>query len=230
MEQLRMQWIFRYQLFLFDLDGLLVNTEEQHFQAYKIMLERRGFTLPWDFMTYFRIAQTDADAPRRYVYAEFPELFKKESRWDVLYSEKKKAYLELLEATPAPLMPGASRLLLALASANIKRCVVTHSHASLVQALKRQNAVLDTIPMWFTREDYKEPKPAPDGYLKAISTLALPEDNVIGFEDSSRGMRALLQTRSLSVLVNAIDEPTRLQFKEQGYPTFKTLDEVIDTF
>ena len=32
-----MRWISEYQLFLFDLDGLLVNTEELHYQAYKNM-------------------------------------------------------------------------------------------------------------------------------------------------------------------------------------------------
>lgn len=225
-----MHWMKCYQLFLFDLDGLLVNTEEIHYQAYKLMLERRGFRLPWDFMTYFGIAQSDASAPRRYIYAEFPELFKKEPNWDVLYSEKKSAYLELLETTPAPLLPGASRLLDLLEKAKIKRCVVTHSHGSLVEVLKRQNGALDTIPDWFTREDYKEPKPAPDGYLKAISALALPDDKIIGFEDSSRGMRALLQTRAKGVFVNGIDEKTRLDFQNQGVATFKTLDEVIDNF
>ena len=35
-----MDWIKKYQLFLFDFDGLLVNTEEMHFLAYKQMCEK----------------------------------------------------------------------------------------------------------------------------------------------------------------------------------------------
>lgn len=222
-----MQWIFSYQLFLFDLDGLLVNTEELHYQAYKTMLKERGFELPWDFTTYFRIAQSDASAPRVKIYAEFPELYKLEPNWDVLYLEKKRAYLELLETRSVPLMPGAAKLLELLAAHDMKRCVVTHSQLPLVQALRRQNPILNTIPNWFTREDYKEPKPAPDGYLKAISTLASPGDKIIGFEDSSRGLRSLLATPAKAIFVNSIDDVAFKSFQEQGIPTFKTLDEVI---
>ena len=43
-----MEWIHHYQLILFDLDGLLVNTEQLHYQAYKNMLQARGFSLPSD--------------------------------------------------------------------------------------------------------------------------------------------------------------------------------------
>ncbi|MBS0655353.1 MAG: HAD hydrolase-like protein, partial [Verrucomicrobia bacterium] len=59
-----MDWISHYQLFLFDLDGLLVNTEETHYRAYARMCRDRGFTLPWDFPAYFRIAQSHSDAIR----------------------------------------------------------------------------------------------------------------------------------------------------------------------
>jgi beta-phosphoglucomutase len=221
-----MEWIFQYQLFLFDLDGLLVNTEELHYRAYKVMLERRGYYLPWDFMTYFRIAQKDADAPKRYIYAEFPDLLKQEPNWDRLYAEKKKIYLELLERTSAPLMPGAEKLLTKLAKADIKRAVVTHSALPLVTMLRAKNPLLDTVANWFTREDYEAPKPAPDGYFKAIERLAHPTDRIIGFEDSSRGMRALLQTEAKAIFVNAIDDEAFKLFKDEGHPTFKTLDDI----
>ena len=223
-----MQWLGTFQLFLFDLDGLLVNTEEIHYQAYKLMLERRGYKLPWDFMTYFRIAQSDATAPRRYIYAEFPKLHQEEPDWDVLYREKKSAYLSLLESKQAPLMPGAEKMLQLLAQHDVKRAVVTHSAKQFVEVLKEKNPILATIPHWFTREDYKEPKPAPDGYLKAIEQLAEPRDKIIGFEDSSRGLRALLQTRAKGIFVNSIDDEAFTKFTNEGVPTFKTLDDVVD--
>lgn len=219
-----MEWLSQYQLFLFDLDGLLVNTEELHFRAYQKMCRDRGFVLPWDFPTYFGIAQQDAEAPKRYIYAQFPELFKQEPSWDVLYSEKKCAFMELLEKEKVPLMPGVEKLLLALQERGIKRACVTHSGRELVEKIKAHNPILETIPHWFTRETYQYPKPSPDGYLRAIRTLAEPHDRIIGFEDSVRGMNALLGTSATPIFVNSFDAAARQAFESQGIRTLRSLE------
>jgi beta-phosphoglucomutase len=221
-----MDWISQFQLFLFDLDGLLVNTEEIHFNAYKVMLKNRGYNLTWDFPKYFSIAQQDAEAPKRYIYSEFPKLQQEEPAWSVLYAEKKHAYLDLLEQKEAPMLPGAEKLLLKLQELNVKRAVVTHSGKSLVDALCHKNPTLRTIPNWITREDYVSAKPAPDGYLKAIELLATDDDRVIGFEDSSRGLRALMATRATPVLVNSHDDVLCQTFSKQGVQVFTSLEEV----
>lgn len=221
-----MHWISHYQLFLFDLDGLLVNTEELHFHAYIKMCHDRGFSLPWTFPTYFQIAQSDSEALRKQIYQQFPELYEQEPRWEVLYAEKKKAYLDILRSKSSILLPGAETLLLELERRNIKRAVVTHSGRELVEEIKSQNPVLHTIHHWFTREDYRLPKPNPDGYIKAIATLADATDRVIGFEDSFRGMKALMATQATPIYVNATDEETYELFLKQGTRVFRTLEEV----
>ncbi len=221
-----MDWILNYQLYLFDLDGLLVNTEEIHFEAYRTMLKNRGYRLPWDFAKYFSIAQQDAEAPKRYIYAEFPELQKEEPDWSVLYAEKKSSFQALLEVMPAPLMPGAADFLQKIADEKKKRAVVTHSPLPFVEALKRKNPTLHQIEHWITREDYNQPKPAPDGYLKAIEQLASPDDQVIGFEDSSRGLRSLMQTRATPILINSFDEKLKNEFRDKGVKVYSSFNEL----
>lgn len=222
-----MQWIFDYQLFLFDLDGLLVDTEGCHYKAYVTMCARRGFTLPWDFATYFTIAQKHADAPRDYIYEALPGLKQQEPNWSVLYAEKKAILQEILTQDPIPLLPGVENLLRALEKAQIKRCVVTHSAKDLVAILRKKNPILDTIPHWFTRDDYDKPKPAPDGYLKAINVLAQKNDTIIGFEDSQRGMEALIQTSAKPVLVNSIDPEVRTHFADLGVVTCTSFETLV---
>ena len=224
-----MQWIYQYQLFLFDLDGLLVNTEELHFKAYVEMCRTRGYHLPWDFVTYYKIAQQAADAPKRFIYQEFPKLELEEPRWEILYAEKKRIYLQLLENEPVPLLPGAKRILNELQKANICRCIVTHSQAELVRAISKKNPILQSVPHWFTREDYERPKPSPDGYLKAISTLTKPDDKIIGFEDSSRGLRSLMATKATSILINAFEEDLRKEFSKLGVRSFLSLEEACNS-
>lgn len=196
-----MKWIKNYQLFLFDFDGLLVNTEEIHFQAYQLMCEKFGFKLDWSFDRYCLAAHYQVDGIQEQVYEALPQLKKEQPNWDVLYAYKRKKVLELLEQGSAQLMPGVEKLLYALENESIKRCVVTHSPLALVNTLRKQHPVLNTIPYWITREDYAQPKPHPEGYQTAIKKYASAQDKIIGFEDTLKGIEALLHTEAKPVLI-----------------------------
>lgn len=196
-----MQWILHYQLFLFDFDGLLVDTERLHYQAYLKMCAERGFNLEWNFDRYSAAAHHTSTALQNQIYAEFPALREMEPDWRILYDEKKQHFLDLIENGKVPLMPGVPKLLLALQEAGINRCVVTHSPKSLIDKIRKQNPLLDTIPHWITREDYHLPKPHPECYQLAISKHAKEKDAIIGFEDSPRGLHALRRTKAQAVLI-----------------------------
>lgn len=213
-----MDWIKNYQLFLFDFDGLLVNTEEIHFKAYCNMCARYGFKLEWTFDRYCKIAHYSAEGLKEEIYRDLPKLYTLEPNWDVLYAYKKQQVIHLLQTSSIQLMPGVGELLKALQEMHIKRCVVTHSPQALVQTVKRQHAILDTIPHWITREHYTHPKPHPEGYLKAIEHNASSTDKIIAFEDTPRGIEALLKTPAKPILISKIPYsplPARVKQFEQ---------------
>jgi len=201
-----MDIIQSFDLFLFDLDGLLIKSEELHWLAYIEMCARRGYTLQIDFLDYYRIAQTASDAPQKFIYGQFPALQQEEPNWSVLYEEKKKAYNEILHNNPPPLLDGVALFLQKLAGAKKKMAVVTHTARPFVDFIRSKNPELNLIPNWFCREDYKNGKPAPDGWLKAIGTLAKSGDRIIGFEDSLRGLHSLLAAKVTPVIVNSVDD------------------------
>lgn len=225
-----MEWIHRYQLFLFDFDGLLVNTEALHYKAYQRMCAQRGFYLNWSFERYSDAAHHHATGLRDQIYAEFPALHSQEPNWSILYEEKKQAFLQLIQEGNVPLMPGVEPLLLALQQADISRCVVTHSALPLIQTIRRQNPILDTIPHWITREDYTHPKPAPECYQTAIARLAKNGDHIIGFEDSPRGLNALLHTPARPVLICPPESVYLNPFKALShvkyYPSFTEMTDL----
>lgn len=222
-----MQWIHDYELYLFDFDGLLVNTEQMQFAAYKRMCAGRGVHLNWSFEEYCRIAHYSADAMPGKLYGSFPELKTIEPRWEVLYAEKKKAMEDLLNEETIGLMPGVEKMLTLLENAGVKRCVVTHSPDHLVAIARKKNPILNTIPYWFTREHYSHPKPNPECYLKAIEKYAIPSDRVIGFEDSPRGLTALMGTRAKPVLVCEDIYPEIPAFKSKGVSHFHNFNELL---
>ncbi len=199
-----MQWIHKFQLFLFDFDGLLVNTERLHYQAYVKMLAGRGISLRWDFERFCSLAHRNATALREALYAEYPTL---DPDWSALYAEKKRAYGELIANGKIELMPGVAPLLAALEKANIERCVVTNSFHEQIATIRFFSKPLQSIAHWITREQYNQPKPSPECYQLAIERYAKPGDRVIGFEDSLRGLQALQGSSALAVLVCAANHP-----------------------
>ena len=208
----------KFDLFLFDFDGLLVNTEELHFMAYRKMCQKRGFHLTWDMSQFFTAAHLDAAGLKESIYREFPELHMQEPRWEVLYSEKKKIYQTLLEEEKLQLLPGVDKMLETVAKMDKRRCVVTNSFKAQIELIRDKIPLLKTIPTWFTRESYKEPKPHPECYQQAIAELGRPGDRLIGFEDSVRGLKALEGAGvSTRVLICPPDHP---QLQQGSFPLY----------
>lgn len=213
-----MEWIHRFDLFLFDFDGLLVDTEKFHYEAYIILCRNYQQKLNWSFEKFCEIGHASATALRDTIYQEFPSLYENYPDWSVLYAEKKQIYLQLISEKPVDLMPGAMELLYALEKADLKRVVVTHSPREQIDSIKTNLPILSTIPYWITREDYLHPKPAPDSYSTAIERFGNPNDRIIGFEDSIRGLSALKKTGVMALHITTY--PSEHPF------TFPTLSDI----
>lgn len=218
-----MYWIHDFQLFLFDFDGLLVNTEHLHYQAYVNMLAHRGYTLQLSFAQFFQLAHFNSTAWREAIYERHPDL---EPDWEILYREKKEVYLNLLASGKVELMAGAEKLLKALEAAKIRRCVVTNSIFEHIQLIRARLPVLKTLEKWITREDYEKPKPSPECYLKAIQLYGKPGDRIIGFEDSVRGHKALCGTPAFPVIICPKHYPLLEVVLQQGGAHFESLEEI----
>lgn len=218
-----MNWIHQFQLFLFDFDGLLVNTEHLHYQAYVNCLAARGHALQLSFANFLELAHLNSTAWREALAGEMRGV---EEDWKAIYQEKKEAYLELLATGKVELMPGAAKLIEALSRAKIRRCVVTNSILAHVRLIRARIPVLEMIPHWITREDYEKPKPSSECYLKAIEMYGEKGDRIIGFEDSMRGLAALKGTPALPVLICPAHHPLLEMALEGGGLHFESFERI----
>lgn len=221
-----MSWIDRYQLFLFDFDGLLVNTEELHYLAYKRMMAARGLELKWTFGRYCQSAHYDADRLRQELFDEYPGLKEQDPTWKILYAEKQAVIRALVQEGEVQLMPGAEAILQELQRKKIAHSVVTHSPEELVSLVRSQHRVLNNIPYWITRKDYTHAKPHPECYQLAIQRYSRPGDRVMGFEDTPRGLTALLATTAEPVLICKVDYPEIPGYLARGVRQFESLDAI----
>lgn len=215
-----MEWLKRFSVIFFDFDGLLVDTEPLHFEAYVAMLEGRGYTLDWDFAHYVSIAHFSSIGLEHEIYRSFPKLKEEEPNWAVLYKEKKRELEKIFARGSFALMPGVERLLEALPLYSVTTCVVTNSTKSQTETVKEALPLLRNLPLWITREDYVHPKPSPDSYRAALKRVGASPEEVIGFEDTVRGLRALHEAGIKGILICPPDHPQRSDPLAQIAPYF----------
>jgi beta-phosphoglucomutase len=217
----------QYDLFLFDFDGLLVDTEEFHHEAYSGMCRAYGFELPWDFREYCLIAHRGGPSLQNAVYGLFPELKVKQPDWEFLREVKKEIYLEILKSAKLDLLPGVEEMLRTLSAADKKRAVVTHSTKQEIDLIRARLPLLNEIPHWITREDYVKCKPAPDSYLKAMELFGESSHRTIGFEDSERGIQALLSAGCKPIWVLDYNHPEIPALTAKGVSHFTSFHKLL---
>ena len=200
-----MKWIENFDLFLFDFDGLLVNTEPLHYEAFKEMLKNKGFDLDWNYFEYSKEAHVGGDNLKRSTYEKFPALFDKEPSWEALRAEKGELYLKLLAMGQFNLMPGVEELLQLIKDK--KSVIVTNSTKEQVDFIRAKLPILKMIDHVVSREQYLNPKPSPECYLRAIELYGNKGDKIIGFEDTIKGFKALNQTPLVPVLICVPNHP-----------------------
>ena len=220
-----MSWILEYSPIFFDFDGLLVNTEHLHFQAYQKMLEINGISFPWDFSTFCSIAHKSSEGLREAITSRAPDIVSKKT-WEALYEEKTHQYINLLEEGKLELMPGAQTILEIVRIGRIPHAVVTNSTRTQTDLIRKKIPILNDIPHWITREDYQNPKPSPDAYLKAIEVLG-KSDKMLGFEDSIRGVWALESASITPILICSPDHPQMEEIPEDSFDCYSSFTDLF---
>ncbi|MCM1021450.1 MAG: HAD family phosphatase [Muribaculum sp.] len=163
--------------FLFDLDGVLVDTETSYTEFYK-NLEKVYPTGVENFP--FVIKGTTLD---NILATYFPD---KEVANDVVLRlhqyESEMAY---------PIYDGVMELLDELSQNNFPSAIVTSSDESKMKSLKyRHPRFLERFTAVVTATDVTKSKPDPQGYLLAAERIGVPIERCFVFEDSLSGMAA----------------------------------------
>ncbi|MCP4401429.1 MAG: HAD family phosphatase [bacterium] len=166
---------------IFDLDGLLADTESLHRQSYQEILRRYGCE-PSDeeYLDYWIRSGKGA------------KYWIRKHNLDVdlseLQQQKHRRYMELVRSS-AQAMKGASELLqklsgkkkLALASASFRDSV--HGVIEVLDMARYFEVVV-------TKNDVPRSKPFPDIFLRAVEELHMEADECVVLEDSERGVLA----------------------------------------
>jgi kojibiose phosphorylase len=171
---------------IFDLDGVLTDTSENHYQAWQRLADEEG--LPFN--------RQENEALRGVPRRESLMLLLKgcallEEKLQEMMERKNLYYQEsITRLTPGDLLPVARELLLNLRQQGVKIAIGSASkNARTVVEKLGIGEQVDAIADGYSVE---RQKPSPDLFLHAAALLGLPPQKCVVFEDAEAGVEAAL--------------------------------------
>lgn len=169
---------------IFDMDGVIINSEPQHYEAYAMFCGEYGVEFPYEDFKGF-IGSTHAKVCK-YIKECFdiPVGEEKIQQKVTEYREylvKTKGYEEIV---------GVKNLIQDLHENGMKLAVASSSPEKEIHKVVDSLGIASYFTKLVSGEKVKNPKPAPDVFLKAVEALGLSVDECIIIEDSGNGVRA----------------------------------------
>jgi len=165
---------------LFDMDGLLVDTEPLWFETEGEVMARLG--APWSKEDQERLLGGSMDNTVGYLLAKAtrPAPPAEVARWMTDGMLKRAAGGRIV------VRPGARELLEAVAAAGLPYALVTGSQRPFTEAVLAGTAL--SFPVTVTGDDVARTKPDPEPYLLAAKLLDVDPANCVAPEDSPNGV------------------------------------------
>jgi HAD superfamily hydrolase (TIGR01509 family) len=164
------------QAVIFDLDGTLIDTETVAIDSGLRAFEALGIQTDAGFL--HRLIGRDQPTSHAMIRAEWPDidLTALVQHWNSGFEARIEVHL--------PLKPGAAEVLQAIA---LPKAICTSTSRAGAMRKLALSGLAHHFDLVITRDDVREPKPAPEPYRLAAARLGLPPAACAVFEDSETG-------------------------------------------
>ena len=179
---------------VFDLDGLLVNTEELYQHVGSELLRRRGRTFEPDLLDAMMGRPPAVSLGIMIAWHGLTDTV------ETLAAETSQIFSGLLDERLEP-MPGAVSLVESLAARGLPRGVATSSGPAFAHDVLGRVGLRDRFAFVLTSADVVNGKPDPEIYLAAADRLGVEPAAMLVFEDSQNGCRAAVASGAVVVAV-----------------------------
>lgn len=177
--------------FIFDLDGLLVESEEYWDEARAKVVKKYGGS--WTERDQKKMMGLNSREWAEYIETRFKI---RESKEEIIHKVKRLVLL-LYKNRGIPLIGEAVKLLKTLSRKLIpphKKCfpiaIATSSPKEIADFILKKSGLDEYVPLTVSSDQVKRGKPYPDVYLKTAKLLGEKPKNILVFEDSPNGVLA----------------------------------------
>lgn len=186
---------------IFDMDGLMFDSERLAREAWRDALAERGYVL--DEAVYLRaVGRTVEEAQAVFVEAFGPDLPIAE-----IEASKARRLRDLLDPAP-PLKPGLLALLDVLDGLGLRTAVASATATGEVRRRLAAVQLDDSFDAVVGGDEVRAGKPAPDLFLRAAQRLGVAAEECLVLEDSEAGIRAAAAAGMVPVMVPDLVQPS----------------------
>ena len=181
---------------IFDMDGVLLDSEPLHYEAVRVILAEQGVEFPLeDYVRYLgtTLPSTWDDLCSRYPITMPFEQFETRYHADVLVQYQ----------AGAPLIRGARELAARLRDAGVPIAVASSSHREWVEAALIGAGLREFFDQTTAGDEVSEGKPSPEIYLTAARKLDVDPAACIAIEDAPAGVESARAAGMKVVLVRS---------------------------
>jgi HAD superfamily hydrolase (TIGR01509 family) len=186
---------------LFDLDGLLADTEPIWTESANILLQRRGHTFDLALKPLFMGRRTDEVARLLVERYQLPD------RAEDLLFERLAIMEDLYSGGWLAPMPGALELIGELHRGQVPMAVVSGSPDLLIRMVLEAFDLTEPLGCSVSSDSVERGKPAPDCYLLAARRLGVDPQCCVVLEDAPAGVQAALAAGMTCVAVPGPEIP-----------------------
>jgi HAD superfamily hydrolase (TIGR01509 family) len=186
---------------LFDMDGLLIDTEAVYIDAYHAAARTLGVAMPQ------ALCHAMIGIPTRECQAMIQDHFGPAFSVEDFHVRFNATAARLLDAH-VPVKPGAAELLAWLDGRGLPLAIATSSRAATAERHLGKAGLRRHFRTIATRYDVERAKPHPDVYLEAARRLGVDPARCIAFEDSNVGLTAAHAAGTMAIMVPDIVPPT----------------------
>ena len=210
----------RYSAAIFDLDGLILDTEIISRNAWQRALGDFGFELI-DNLYQKIVGLNVAD-----IEDTFRSTFGKDLPLDKVKTLRAKYIHEHLDQQAVAVKPGVLEVLALLEKACIPRAVATSSSTNLAMRKLTDSNLINRFDAIVCGDQIRKGKPAPDIFLAAAEKLQVCPESCLVFEDSENGIRAAHAAGMTAIMIPDLIQPSR-QTARMAHRVFPSMHEAI---
>ncbi len=168
---------------LFDMDGVIIDSEPLWSEAEKQLLARRKLSYSAD------LKEVLMGRGSREAAGLFIEYYNLTESADDIITERNQLIAKLFRDC-LPLIPQALALIESLRESGIKTALASSSPKYLIELVMDKFGIAGLFDLILSGEEVERGKPAPDIYLKASKELGVAPESCVVVEDAPNGVAA----------------------------------------
>ena len=186
---------------VFDVDGLMLDTEQLELNLYVTISARLGWPTPLEMLGN-TIGRSD-----EYAQAFYKKTYGDDYPFREIWTAVLEEETRYGNTNGLPLKKGLLILLDKLKSLGVPLAVATSNKSKRAQWKLERGGIADRFKVFACGDEVEHGKPAPDIFLLAAKKLGIKPKNCIGFEDSAAGLTGMAAAGIPSVFIRDLSEP-----------------------